>query len=137
MDWAESDSSQVTINLQFARQQNGSSRIVIAREDGSTVFEFDPGSDAVLKEQLRPYQGLILSCPDFRVGDVYEVFLDGMKMAYTGTDVMRHPGGKPPAEGGQPPQDGEGRPPVPEGEKQILFRMQDKVNFFSGLTQAQ
>ena len=149
MDWAESDSSQVTINLQFARQQNGS-RIVVAREDGSTVFEFDPGSDAVLKEQLRPYQGLILSCPDFRVGDVYEVFLDGMKMAYTGTDVMRHPGGKPPAEGGQPPQDGMDMPggqapgemPQPpqggaEGEKQTLFRMQDKVNFFSGLTQAQ
>ena len=206
MDWAESDSEQVTINLQFARQQNASSAIVIAREDGSVVFEYDPSQDAVMKENLRTFQGMIISCPEFQVGDTYEVFLDGAKMAYTGTDVMRHPGGMPPAEGGQPPQEGmempggqapgempqppeggfgeppqggEGMPPMPDGEvpedwtmpsmpegefpqdgqmppegpggfggpgdfgggeageKQTLFFMQDKVNFFSGLTEAE
>ncbi|MBR6595934.1 MAG: carbohydrate-binding domain-containing protein [Oscillospiraceae bacterium] len=201
MDWAESDSEQVTINLQFAQQQNAGSAIVIDKEDGSVVFEYDPSQDAVMKENLRTFQGMIVSCPEFQVGDTYEVFLDGVKMAYTGTDVMRHPGGMPPAEGGQPPQGdmgmpgdqapgempqppeggfgeppqgGEGMPPMPDGEmpsmpegefpqdgqmppegfgggpggpgdfgggeageKQTLFFMQDKVNFFSGLTEAE
>ena len=217
MDWAESDSEQVTINLQFAQQQNAGSAIVIAKEDGSVVFEYDPSQDAVMKENLRTFQGMIVSCPEFQTGDTYEVFLDGVKMAYTGTDVMRYPGGMPPAEGGQPPQEGmempggqapgeipqppeggfgeppqggegmppqggEGMPPMPDGEvpedwtmpsmpegefpqdgqmppegpggfggfggpgdfgggeageKQTLFFMQDKVNFFSGLTEAE
>ena len=198
MDWAESDSEQVTINLQFAQQQNAGSKIRIVREDGSVVFEYDPSQDAVMKENLRSVQGMIISCPEFQVGDTYEVFLNDVKMAYTGTDVMQHPGGMPPAEGGQPPQGsmempggqapgempqppqgGEGMPPMPdgevpedwtmpsmpegefpqggqmppegfgggpggpggfsgeEGEKQTLFFMQDKVNFFSGLTAAE
>ena len=214
MDWAESDSEQVTINLQFAQQQSAGSAIVIAKEDGSVVFEYDPSQDVVMKENLRTFQGMIVSCPEFQGGDTYEVFLDGVKMAYTGTDVMRHPGGMPPAEGGQPPQEGmempggqapgempqppeggfgeppqggEGMPPQPgegmgdvppmpdgempsmpegefpqdgqmspegpggpggfggpgdfgggeAGEKQTLFFMQDKVNFFSGLTEAE
>ena len=199
MDWAESDSGQVTMNLQFARQQSAGSAIVIAKEDGSVVFEYDPSQDAVMKENLRTFQGMIISCPEFQVGDTYEVFLDGVKMAYTGTDVMRHPGGMPPAEGmempggqapgempqppeggfGEPPQGGEGMPPMPDGEvpedwtmpsmpegefpqdgqmppegpggfggpgdfgggeageKKTLFFMQDKVNFFSGLTEAE
>jgi len=207
MDWAESDSDQVTMNLQFARQQSAGSKIVIAREDGSVVFEYDPSQDAVMKENLRTFQGLIISCPEFQVGDTYEVFVNGVKMAYTGTDVMRHPGGMPPAGGDQPPQGGmgipegqapgdmpqppegdftvppqpgEGQPAIPDGtmpegwtmpegqmppeppegmpggqtppggfggpgdfgggetgEKQTLFFMQDKVNFFSGLTEAE
>ena len=242
MDWAESDSEQVTINLQFARQQSASSSIVIAREDGTVVFAYDPAQDEVLGENTRSYQGAIISCPGFQVGDSYEVFLGaviegtevagiydaatvtgftgGVQMAYTGTDVMRGPGGMPPVEGGQQPQGGmempggqapgdmpqppeggfgeppqggegmpqggEGVPPMPEGEmpedwtmpsmpagevpqggqmppegfgggpggpggfggfgdggsgeegeKQTLFFMQDKVNFFSGLTEAE
>ena len=194
MDWPESDSEQVTMNLQFASPQNAGSEIRITREDGSVVFAYDPSQDPVMQENLRMIQGTILSCPDFRVGDRYAVFLGGVQMAYTGTDVMQHPGGMPPAEGGQqpgsgpgfpggpdfpggatppgdmpqppegdftlPPQPGtdipaapQGQPPEdwtmpsmpgegpegqmpsgPEGEKQALFFMQDKVNFFSGLT---
>lgn len=169
MDWAESDSGQVTMNLQFARQQSAGSKILIVREDGSVVFEYDPSQDEVLKENLRTAQGMIISCSDFRVGDAYEVFLDGVKMAYTGTDVMRHPGGfggpgggrgpeggvpggEGPGDMPEPPEGGFGNPPqggqMPpegfggfeggrEGEKQILFYMQDKVNFFSGLTEAE
>ena len=216
MDWAESDSDQVTMNLQFARMRDSSTSIVVAREDGSVVFAYDPSQDEVLGENARSYQGAILSCPDFRVGDGYEVFLGcdiqgsetagiydvssvssftgGVQMAYTGTDVMRHPGGfggpeggmgmpdnmpEPPEGGfGNPPQPGEGMPTMPqgempegwtmptmpegeppqggqtppggfggpgnfggaegeEGEKQTIFFMQDKVNFFSGLTEAE
>ncbi len=192
MDWAESDSNQVTMNLQFAQEQTGDIRIT--NEAGTEVFAFDPASDPVLGGNLRSYRGLILSCPGFRVGDAYHVFVDGLQMAYTGTDVMRGPGGFFPGEGGQRPEGGMGipedrepdnMPEPPEGDAQIppqpgqdgpgwmdgetptwpegemptrpeeggpnrpqeqnspggqggeantLFIMQDKVNFFSGLT---
>jgi len=220
MDWAESDSGQVTMNLQFAKQQSVGSAIVIAREDGSVVFAYDPSQDEVLGENIRTYQGAVISCPNFRVGEGYHVFIGssiqgaevggmydvstvtgftgGVQMAYTGTDVMQHPGGMPPGAGGQFPGGGPGFPggpggstppddmpeppegdftippqpptdmdPVPqgtmpsmpeggmpqggpggpgfpdgnqggqEGEKQTLFFMQDQVNFFSGLTEAE
>ncbi len=128
MDWAESDSGQVTMNLQFAMHQNAGSSIVIAREDGSVVFAYDPGRDTVLGDSVRSYQGAVISCPDFAVGDSYEVFLNarifgeekdgiydistvtgfenGVKMSYTGTDVMLRPGGNGDFGGGQRPEIG-------------------------------
>ena len=177
MDWAESDSGQVTINAQFAQMQTGDIRIF--HEDGTEVFSFSPAADPVLKENIRSYQGVILSCPGFRVGDVYTVFVDGLQMAYTGTDVMMGPGGFGNFGPGQRPENGppedrepgqtppdmpqgtapsmpEGEMPTrpegempsmpqeppqgfgtPGGETNTLFVMQDKVNFFSGLTLAQ
>ena len=239
MDWAESDSAQVTMNLQFAQMRSSGSSIVVAREDGTVVFAYDPAMDEVLGENVRGYQGAILSCPYFQVGEGYEVFVGstiqgtevggvydaasvtgftgGAQMAYTGTDVMMNPGGMGGFGfgGGQRPEDGmdlpEGQTPgdmperpegdftipsqpggdmpnmpegevptmpegempgdgtmpsMPEGEfsqngqtppggfggsggaggfggfggeageQQTLFYMQDKVNFFSGLTEA-
>lgn len=181
MDWAESDSGQVTMNLQFAAYQTGAVRIT--REDGTEVFVCDPA--AVLGEHARRYQGLILSCPEFAQGDRYYVYVDDVQMAYTGTDVMRGPGGmggqrpegeRPGMPEGQEPPDGFGNqrpeggmpegemPTWPEGEiptgpagqeppggfggmggpggmpaggeQNVLFYMQDKVNFFSGLSAA-
>ena len=197
MDWAESDSDQVTMNLQFARQQSAGSDIVITGEDGTVIFSYDPRQDAAVGENLRAFQGVILSCPQFQVGENYQVFAGGVQMAYTGTDVMRFPGGMGGPGGGQrpqgggpnlpggvtppgdmpqppegdftiPPQPGTDIPSMPdggtmpsmpqgefpqggpmgpggfggygtgeEGQKQTIFFMQDKVNFFSGLTQAE
>ena len=195
MDWAESDSGQVTMNLQFASYQQGA--VTITGEDGTEVFAFDPA--AVLGEHARRYQGLILSFPELTQGKGYHVFVDGVQMAYTGTDVMGHPGmggfGGPQPGGdrpelpegemptmpeGQEPPDGFGnqrpeggmpgmpegemptwpdgeRPTMPEGqeppggfggmggpggmppggEQNTVFYMQDKVNFFTGLSVAQ
>ena len=110
MDWAESDSEQVTINLQFAQARSGNIRI--AREDGTEVFSFDPAGIAGLAELNRSYQGMIISCPEFQVGEGYHIFLNGVQMVYTGTDVMMGPGGM----GGFPGswQGGEGGVPGPD-----------------------
>ena len=185
MDWAESDSEQVTMNLQFSQRQT--SPLSIRREDSTDVFSFDPAADPVLKDYDRGYQGAVLSCPAFQIGDAYQVFSGDVQMMYTSTDVMRGPGGfggkgqrpeggmpdfgdgqmpAPPEGGfdGQQPPEGfggefptwpEGEPPAPPegnpgsfdgpgghhpegeapaGEVSTLFFMQDKVNFFSGLT---
>ena len=123
MDWAESDSDQVTMNLQFAAYQTGAVRIT--REDGTEVFVFDP--TAVLGEHARRYQGLILSCPDFRQGESYHVYMDGIQMAYTGTDVMRGPGGMG-GFGGQRPEGG--RPDMPEGEMPTMPEGQEPPDGF-------
>ena len=197
MDWAESDSGQVTVNLQFNGRQNGA--LQITAESGREVFTFDPASDPVLKDYSRGFQGVVISSPAFRVGDSYEVSVAGAKMMYTGTDVMGHgpggmgpnpPGGFGPSrpegemptwpegemptmpEGGMPPEGfGDREPPqgfdaqmptrpagempeggfgggfgrgdrgqggeTPTGEGNTLFYMQDKVNFFSGITAAE
>ena len=113
MDWAESDSDQVTMNLQFAQYQSSGSAILVSDPDGKVVFAYDPSEDEILGENVRPYMGAILSCPGFAQGDSYYVFLDGTvsgvetggvysavnayeggtQMQYTGTDVMMGPGG--------------------------------------------
>ena len=221
MDWAESDSEQVTMNLQFGKSQSAEAAVVVTRQDGTVIFAYDPGADEVLAENKRVYSGAVLSCANFHVGEVYHVYVDGevtgtdvggvydsttitafsggTQMAYTDTDVMIGPGGMGNM-GGQMPGDfdpngiPEGmekgqRPEMPEGEAPTMpegmeppegmkmpegfepgqmpqgnmggkgspggffggifgklfggsndantdFYMQDKVNFFSGLTNA-
>ena len=105
MDWAESDSQQVTMNLQFAQQQKAGSKIVITKEDGTEVFSFESDS-----QYARSFSGLILSHPCFSQGETYHVYVDDVQMAYTGTDVGFGPGGmgRP---GGMPFQGGD----MPEG----------------------
>ena len=97
MDWAESESGQVTMNLQFAQQQTAGSDIRITTEDGTEVFHFVPTA-----QQLRNFSGLILSAPALTQGQTYNVYIGGVQMAYTGTDVMRGPGGFGGRPGGMP-----------------------------------
>ena len=85
MDWAESESGQVTMNLQFAGYRTGA--ITVAKEDGSELFGFDPSVDPVLKDSARQFMGAVLSCPTFKKGETYTVSVDGKQMQYTGTDV--------------------------------------------------
>ena len=216
MDWAESDSEQVTMNLQFASNQSADAAVVVTRTDGTVIFAYDPGADEVLADNRRVYSGAVISCANFHVGETYHVYVDGQvtgedlggiydpttvtayaggtQMTYTGTDVMMGPGGmgfggqKPEnfdpgqlpegevptmPEGMEPPEGMEKgeRPQMPEGEKPTMpegwepgdgmpggmehpnngrgehdtftgetgdpktaFYMQDKVNFFTGLT---
>ena len=111
MDWAESDSRQVTMNLQFTSQQAAGSEIKITTEDGTEVFSFTPSGDL-----LRGFSGLILSAPALTQGQTYNVYVGGVQMAYTSTDVGGFPGGfvgRPGGMGGMP----EGFDPenMPEG----------------------
>ena len=106
MDWAESDSQQVTMNLQFAQQQKAGSKIVITKEDGTEIFSVESNS-----EYARGFSGLILSHPGFTQGETYHVYVDGVQMAYTGTDVGFGPGGFGGRPGGMNFPEGE----IPEG----------------------
>lgn len=113
MDWAESDSEQVTMNLQFARNQSGA--LVVTRTDGTVIFAYSPDTDEVIGSAARVYSGAVISCANFVQGESYYVYqggtltgmdeggiLDpatitayegGSRLAYTGTDVMTRPGG--------------------------------------------
>ena len=115
MDWAESDSGQVTMNLQFAAYQDSGCAIIVTRADGTVVFAYDPSEDEVAAENARKYSGAILSCPYLNRGESYQLYLDGtvtgrdvggvydifsisgyeggIQMAYTGSDVMMRPMG--------------------------------------------
>ena len=85
MDWAESDSEQVTMNLQFAAQQSAGDAIVVMDGDGKVVFAYDPSEDETAGTQVRSYQGAVLSCPDFEVGATYAVYIGG---ALEGTETQ-------------------------------------------------
>lgn len=122
MDWAESESDQVTMNLQFSQQTTGS--VVLVNEQGEVVFAYDPAADEYVGEHRRYYTGAVISCPGFvqeqtyqlyvgstvngsEVGGVYDVatvtaYTGGTQMAYTGSDLPKGPGG---FGGGRPPQD--------------------------------
>ena len=132
MDWAESDSNQVTMNLQFAQYQSSGSAIVVTNEDGAVIFAYDPSEDEVLGENMRQYMGAVISCPAFTRGETYQLWLDGTvtgtetggvytsvtaysggtQMQYTGTDVGVGGMGGPRPEGGMP-EDSDGRRPQP------------------------
>ena len=125
MDWAESDSAQAAMNLQFDRQQGAQSVLTVLNETGEILLEYDPANDVEgWGGEARQFQGAILSCSNFAVGDTYRVQVNGVDQSYTGTDVQMRPG--PGGFGGQPPEGFEnmtppegletGRPPqMPEG----------------------
>ena len=141
MDWAESDSDQVTMNLQFASSQSAGDAIVVTDEDGTVVFAYDPSEDETAGEHIRTYTGAVLSCPDFEVGNSYNVYVGGVvsgtevqgvydastvtgyeggaQQGYTGTDVQQGPGAGGPGMGGAPGDGGErpeGEPPADGGQ---------------------
>ena len=117
MDWAESDSKQVTMNLQFASAQASDEAIIVTDLDGKVIFAYDPDKDETTGSNNRGYQGAVISSPEFRIGETYNVYvggdvngtdIDGLydittvtgfsgaaRQIYTGTDVMRRggPGG--------------------------------------------
>jgi hypothetical protein len=131
MDWAESDSNQVTMNLQFASSQDADEAIIVTDTSGKVIFAYDPDKDETTGSYNRGYQGAVISCPEFKTGDTYYVYVGGdvtgtetnglydastvtgftgaVRQEYTGTDVgMGGPGGfggqKPDGENGQPPE---------------------------------
>ena len=133
MDWAESDSEQVTMNLQFAAARGADEAIIVTDRKGTAVFAYDPDQDETTGTYNRAYQGVILSCPNFTVGETYYVYVGGsvagteenglydpatvtgfegaVRQNYTGTDVGMMFGGG--GAGGQRPN---GEMP-PEDEK--------------------
>ena len=130
MDWAESDSKQVTMNLQFTEYKEKGSSIIVTKEDGSVVFAYDSSKDAVSGENTREFMGAVISCPNFAVGENYNVYIgsysestdsiagshtngiydistitavNAVQQAYSSTEVRKH-GGKPPKADGNTAQ---------------------------------
>jgi len=77
MDWAESDSNQVTMNLQFAEYKESDSAIIITKEDNSIVFAYDPSEDEVVGSNTRRFMGAVVSCPAFALEESYNVYIGG------------------------------------------------------------
>lgn len=134
MDWAESDSDQVTMNLQFASARGADEALVVTDSEGTVVFAYDPDQDETTGSYNRAYQGAVLSCPNFAVGETYYVYVGGevqgveenglydpstvtgfegaVRQQYTGTDVgMMFGGGM----GGMQPGEFTGGQTPPEG----------------------
>jgi len=112
MDWAESESGQVTLNLQFADRQEAGTPVEVRDLQGNVVFSLKPEYE---EGMTRGFQGIILSSPDLKQGETYLLYAGGVQMQYTGSDVGFGPpamGGKPGGE--QPPIPGELNGPMPD-----------------------
>ena len=125
MDWAETDSRQVTMNLQFEESQASDEAIIVTDPEGNVVFAYDPDKDETTGSNNRGYKGAVISCPGFLQGETYHVYVggdvtgeetnglydaetvtgfseDAVMQEYTGTDVRGFgPGG--PGPGGEFP----------------------------------
>lgn len=132
MNWAESDSRQVTMNLQFASQQSPGRKMTVTKEDGTEIFSFKNKG-----EHARSFTGLILSHPAFAQGETYQIYVDDIQMAYTGTDVGNGHGAEKPMnfpedqqlpmpEGMEPPKDFEDGPPPEMPENFDPSQMPDR-----------
>lgn len=121
MDWAESDSKQVTMNLQFASDRSGNDAIIVTDTNRKVIFAYDPDNDESTGSDYRGYRGVVISSPDFKVGETYNVYaggeiqgfaLDGIylpltisdfsgasRQVYTGSDLQGFPGGGMPPDG--------------------------------------
>ena len=116
MDWAETDSKQVTMNLQFAANQSSDEAIIVTDQEGKVIFAYDPDKDETAGSNNRGYQGAVISSPEFKIGETYHVYVGGdvegtdvdglydintvtgfsgaVRQVYTGTDVRGFgPGG--------------------------------------------
>ncbi len=126
MDWAESESEQITMNLQMGQYQDSGCAVVITKEDGTVIFAYDPSEDEVLADNARHFQGAVVSAPGLEMETIYYVYFDGtvtgedlggmydpatvtayeggIQQMYTGTDVQGFPGfpGGPGGPGGFP-----------------------------------
>lgn len=77
MDWAETQSKQVTMNLQFAADQASDEAIIVTDTEGKVIFAYDPDKDETTGSNNRGYRGAVISSPEFKVGDTYYVYVGG------------------------------------------------------------
>ncbi len=84
MDWAGTESEQVTLNLQFASYEESNEAIIITDLDGNVIFAYDPDKDETTGNNNRSYMGAVISCPELEVGESYYIYVGG---DVYGTDV--------------------------------------------------
>lgn len=84
MDWAESNSKQVAINLQFKEENQPNQAIVVKDLEGNIIFAYSPSESDYFTNYRHYFKGAVISCPDFKVGEDYEIYIGG---TLTGNDV--------------------------------------------------
>lgn len=168
MNQPESDSKQVTMQLQFLSARPHSGVIVIKNKNGEPVFSYEPTEESAGLN--RNYSSAILSCGEFKEGEEYSLYIDNVQQGYYSSERAGHgmrPGGvipqkpdgeRPMPKAGKHPSQTNGEKPampenapgrMPEGarasmqgqmhfdgaEIKTAFVMQNRVNFFSGVTE--
>lgn len=77
VDWADLDSKQTTLNLQFKEQITSDKAFIVTDSEGKPVFAYDPTKDGVIHSNVRECRGIIISSPDFCIGEGYSLYLGG------------------------------------------------------------
>ncbi len=77
IDWAEIDSKQTCLNLQFKEDISTSDAIILTDKDGNPVFCYDASEDDILSQYPSPRMGVVVSSPQFKVGETYNLYIGG------------------------------------------------------------
>jgi len=77
VDWAELGSTQTTLNLQFKKPITTDQAFTITNEEGKVVFCYNPAQDDIISTQVRNCRGVVISSPDFVLGETYYLHIGG------------------------------------------------------------
>ena len=77
IDWAELDSKQTSINLQFKEETRMSKAIVITDSNDKVIFAFDPSRNDIFNPYRFRRKGIVISSPQFNVGESYNLYIGG------------------------------------------------------------
>ena len=77
VDWADLNSKNPTLNLQLQNEISSNNAITFTDSAGNVVFCYNPPEDEVISEKLRDCCGIIISSPDFFIGEKYNMYIGG------------------------------------------------------------
>ena len=135
MDDAEASSLQGTMNLKYSTAQNKTNSIIITDEAGNVIFAYDPNQDTTAGDNIRSYNGAVISCSAIEKGNTYHLYTGGTltgnqtsglyseitdysggtQLSFNGNTWSGAPGGMEFDQDGRPTEQPEEAPEIPDG----------------------
>ena len=130
MDMSSTSSGQPTMNLIFNSNVASSSTITVKDTDGNEIISYCADSTAYISgTERRTYLAAVVSHPNFKANGVYNLYMDGTQLGYTGNEGGQGPGGH----GGPGSQGGSSSS---SGEIKTDFTLGSSATNFSGVQKA-
>ncbi|MBR2028355.1 MAG: carbohydrate-binding domain-containing protein [Oscillospiraceae bacterium] len=77
VDWAEPDSRQTTLNLQFKEDISTEDAVVITDKNGNVVFCYDASEDETIGRYICDRVGVTISSPQLKAGECCSLYIGG------------------------------------------------------------
>ena len=141
LDYASNECKQPTMNLVFKENIQPSSVLSIKDVNGNEIISYCANTaDFISGSQRKTFFAAIVSHPNFKSGQTYHLFLDGVQLGFTGNKAgfdRRNGGGFPGGNPGGNPNPGQGQGQEEENaEIKTDFTLGNAATAFSGVQKA-